>query len=338
MYRYAKITTRIIALTGILFTCYAMEQFIIPFLLSIIISYTFHVPARNIEKYLRTSSTMSSLIIVLCITSTCILFGIYIIPLIKNAAMILLSKLPIILKELPSLINSFAITLHVDNLNIANAFEKYIMDFGTLLPKHIVGFLNTGVTLMYVIMYVIMTPILTFYVLKDWHKIEKYVSSMLEKFTSDKVSKITSQINKNLGQYILGQLGVCSILSCIYIISLYILGIENFVVCGIFSGMMAFAPFFGALISFITTISISADSIIGISQCIFIGCIYLIIPFVDANIITPKLIGRRVGLQPFWLLFSICATVSIIGTFGIFVSVPMAIILSTICKNMIKDL
>lgn len=338
MYRYTKITTRTIALAGILFTCYAMGQLTIPFLLSLIISYAFHVPARNIEKYLKVSSTMSSLIIVLCMTSACILFGIYIIPLIKNAAMILLSKLPIILKELPTLINSFATTLHIDNLNIANAFEKYIIHFGQALPNHIVGFLNTGITLMYVVMYVIMTPILTFYVLKDWHKIEKYVSLMLKKFTSDKIIKTTTQINENLGQYIVGQLGVCSILSCVYIIALYIVGIENFIVCGIFSGIMAFAPFFGALISFITTISIAADSLVGISQFIFIGSIYLIIPFIDANVITPKLIGKRVGLQPFWLLFSICATVSIIGTFGIFVSVPMAIILSTICKNMIKSL
>lgn len=338
MYKYTKAIARLIALGGVILVCHSMGQLIIPFLLSLIIAYAFHIPAEKIEIYLKVSTTISSLIIVILLTSVCVLFGIYIIPLIKDSAVILLSKLPMALEKFPNFIDSIAVALHMDKLNISNVLERYIIQFGQALPHHIVRFLNTGITLMYIVIYAVMTPILTFYLLRDWHKIELYVSLTLKKFASGTVIQTAEQINRNLGQYIIGQLCVCLTLSCIYIIALCVVGIENFIICGIFSGIMAFAPFFGALISFITTISISADNLINISQFIFIAAIYLIIPFVDANFITPRFIGKRVGIQPFWLLFSICATVSIIGTFGIFVSVPMAIILSTVCKNMIKSL
>lgn len=329
---------RSLALLGAILICYSMGQLMIPFILALIIAYAFHVPANKIEKTLKVSPTISALIIVFVITSICILFGIYIIPLIKNAAVILISKLPTILEKLPNMINSFASTLHINDLNISYAFEQYIRHLGQTLPTYILGFLNTGITLMYILMYVVMTPILTFYLLKDWYKIEQYVSLMLKKFASGTVIDAIEEINKNLGEYIIGQLCVCSILAFIYILSLWIVGIDNFIICGIFSGIMAFAPFFGAIISFVTTISISAESITNIIQFASVGAIYLVIPFVDANIMTPRLIGKRIGLQPFWILFSICATVSIFGISGIFVSVPMAVILSTICKNTIKNL
>ena len=66
--------------------------------------------------------------------------------------------------------------------------------------------------------------------------------------------------------------------------------------------------------------------------------LYLVIPFMDSNFITPRLIGKSTGIQPVWLLFSICACLSILGTVGIFISVPMAVVLSTVCKECVKKL
>jgi predicted PurR-regulated permease PerM len=64
----------------------------------------------------------------------------------------------------------------------------------------------------------------------------------------------------------------------------------------------------------------------------------VVIPLLDSNFLTPKLIGRSTGIHPIWLLFSICATVSVLGTCGIFISVPMAVALSTVCRGALKKL
>ena len=118
---------------------------------------------------------------------------------------------------------------------------------------------------------------------------------------------------------------------------LYI-GVDRYIVCGIVSGLLSIAPFFGPLIGLLTTLATSLDTFSDAYQYALTIILYLLIPFLDSNFITPRFIGKKTGIQPVWLLFSICASVSILGTMGIFISVPMAVILSTACKEFAKKL
>ena len=339
----SKFVLNTVVLTLLCFLCYAMGQWIIPFLIGFILAYAFHVPSEKLSEKLRVSFSVSAGIIVSGLVSICCLFTIFFIPLIKNASIIILKKLPKLINTLPSAINETLSGISgklgiQSTFDITETFEKYLSQITYSLPDHIMDFLNTGMTLVYIVMFVFMTPIITFYLLKDWKKIEKYSKFLLNKFSSRFVIDIIRAINKNLGAYIRGQLAVCSILSVIYMTGIYIIGAEEFIICGLFSGAMSFAPFFGPFIGMLTTVTMAIDDFYGIHQYIAVFLLYIVVPFLDSNFITPRLIGKKTGIQPFWILFSICATVSVLGTPGIFISVPMAVILSTVCKEMMKKI
>ncbi len=329
-------------IAGIVWLLYQMGQWIVPFVIAFILAYAFHVPSKKLEKILHISATLSSIIIVLGLIAFVSLFTVFLAPLLKNATMIIIQKLPIIIRELPAHINEnlhslFAI-LGIDrSFDTGAIFNEYLSKFALNLPKHIFGFIDTGMTLMYVVMFAFMTPIITFYLLKDWEKVENSFVSLLNKCASPSVISVLHPINAKLGAYGKGQLIVCLILAFAYSLGLLFIGVERYIVCGIISGMLAVAPFFGAIIGLVTTLATSLDCLHSY-QYIMVVALYLVIPFIDSNFITPRLIGKSTGIQPVWLLFSICACLSILGTVGIFISVPMAVILSTVCKECVKKL
>ncbi|MDR1034348.1 MAG: AI-2E family transporter, partial [Holosporales bacterium] len=175
-----------------------------------------------------------------------------------------------------------------------------------------------------------------FHLLRDWDKITVSVQSILKKIASETVMMALSRINTNLGAYVRGQFAVCCILTVVYSTGLFFLGLSEYVICGILSGFLSFAPFFGPVFGFSMTLVMAIDDFSSIHQYILMCCLYTVVPLLDSNIMTPKLIGKSVGIQPVWLLFSICAAISVLGAAGIFISIPVAVILSTICKELVK--
>jgi predicted PurR-regulated permease PerM len=264
--------------------------------------------------------------------------------MIKNAITIAIAKLPYFIEIVPKIINEivlkFSTVLRIDSqttLDISQTLIKYLSGVKITIPNYFFGFLNTSMTLVYIAIFAFMVPIITFYLLRDWEKIERYGEFLLKKMSSKSITNVVRNINKNLGSYIIGQITVCIILAALYTICLYFIGLKEYIFCGLFSGFMSFTPFLGPLIGFTSTAVIAIDQYTTM-QYMLTAAIYVILPFVDSNYLTPKLIGARVGIQPFWILFSICATVSIIGISGVFISVPIAVVAATIYKDFIKNL
>lgn len=177
-----------------------------------------------------------------------------------------------------------------------------------------------------------MTPIITFYLLRDWNKFVRYSKVLLRKLTSPSVLELIQNINNRLAEYIKGQLSLCCILAIIYCMLLTVIGVSESVVCGLFSGMISIIPFFGSFIGLGVTLAMCLNDF-SIYQYFSTVLVYLLIPFIDSNYLTPKFIGEKLGISPFWMMFSICATTSVLGTAGLFLAVPLTVVFATISKT-----
>ena len=323
---------------------YAMGALLIPFLLGSIFAYALHVPVISFAKFFKCSTWISATIFVLLAITLVASFVFFLSPLIKHSVTMIVYKLPDIMSTLPSTINT-AIE------KVANVFGIQEADFDMTLfikkcldpanfdtTKYLSHFVNTGIKIIYTILFVFMTKIITFYMIKDWKSIERYINNFVKKNTSRVWYECMININKNLGMYVTGQLQICLILSVVYTVFLKIIGIETYIICGVISGIMSFVPFVGPFFACLTTVASGLHSDLHIVQYVAIVLLYVVIPFVDSNFITPKLIGGRVGIHPFWILFSICAATSVLGISGVFISVPLAVVVSTICKTVTRQL
>jgi predicted PurR-regulated permease PerM len=282
-------------------------------------------------------------IIVLLLIAIVAIFGTFFVPLAKNATVVLIQKMPVLLQTLPDYINdvlnnaSKMIGLE-RTFDIGGEFKRYVSEIAMNLPSYVPNFIDTGKTLVYVVIFTLMTPILIFHMLKDWPQIEKTFHTMLTKIAPAAVGDVIEVLNKKLGAYVKGQLLVCCVLSVIYSTSLWIIGADQYMFCGIFSGLISVAPFFGPLLGLFTTLAMSWDEFAFTYQYVATLSAYVVIPLLDSNFLTPRLIGRFTGIKPVWLLFSIGATISILGVAGIFLAVPTAVVMSTVCKEITRKL
>ena len=341
MNKYKIILNTIIAIF-ILIICYAMEKWTIPFIIGIILAYCLHYPSQLLSEKMKISSSLSASIILLFVIALFSIIFVFLTPLIQNAILVLLKKLAIILntssaESINEFIRNILLKFGINKtIDVGTGIQNYINDNIHNVPKYLYNFINTGKSIVYTIMFMFMIPIITFYLLKDWNKFAKYFVMILRKFTSNKCIDLLININQKLGDYIKSQLLVCCILSVIYFIGLQMIGVNEYIVCSLFSGFISIAPFFGPCIGLAVTLAMCIDDFVLYQYCLTVG-FYILVPFIDSNFITPKLIGNKLGIHPFWMLFSICASMSVLGISGIFLSIPIAVIFTTIFKVIINN-
>ncbi len=332
-----------LVLAFVVFLVYSMGQLVIPFVASLILAYALHTPVEKISNFCRISQAISSWIVILLIIGIIYVLATFIFPIVKNASIMLFDRLPTLIDTACQYINekvgAVSSILGLEKpFNTGDTLKRCLMEYGSNIPHHFKNVITTGVTLVYSVMIIVMTPIITFYMLKDWNKIENFTKRLIIKISNKRVFETLGLINSKLGLYFRGQICICAILGVIYSILLSIIGTPNPIECGVFTGILSFIPFFGPFLGAITTLSSAIGLLSNSYQYFAVVAIYLIIPIIDSNFMTPKLIGSKTGIHPVWMIFSICAMTSILGIFGIIIAIPLAVALTTTFKEIFRSL
>jgi putative permease len=170
-------------------------------------------------------------------------------------------------------------------------------------------------------------PIILLYLLKDWHRIIASISALLPLHNKNNIKEIIYSINILIAAYIRGQLNICTILATFYAISLSLIGLDFGLLLGILSGFLIIIPFIGTLISLICAIIVGYFTFGVNIDLIYIIMLYTCGSLVENYILTPKMIGERIGLHPVWIMFSLLICSNAFGFIGIFFAIPIAGIL-----------
>jgi len=171
---------------------------------------------------------------------------------------------------------------------------------------------------------ILLVPIILFYFLRDWPKMMGSCESLLPLQEKSKIRSILFSINKLLSAYVRGQLNICLLLVCFYGIGLSIIGIDLALLIGILSGILIIIPFIGTLISFSFAIIIGYLNFGLKIELTYIISLYVIGNIIESYILTPKIIGDKIGLHPLWIMFSVFASGTLFGFIGIFFAIPIA--------------
>lgn len=194
--------------------------------------------------------------------------------------------------------------------------------------------ITSSLTLINILSLIFITPILVFYLLKDWDLLIGKINDYLPRKISVSAKKIAVDIDKTLSGYVRGQFNVCFILGVIYSVLLSFTGLNFGVLIGFLTGLFSFIPFVGMICG--VTIAI----IIALFQWGFdaanisaVAVVFIIGQVVESNFLTPKLIGAKIGLHPVWLIFGLFVFGLLLGFIGVLVAVPLTAIFGVIIKH-----
>ncbi|SCA57634.1 putative permease [Candidatus Terasakiella magnetica] len=199
---------------------------------------------------------------------------------------------------------------------------------GNLLQRLISG----GAALFDVVSILVLTPLVTFYLLRDWDLLVARIDHWLPRKHAPVIREQFSLIDETLAGFVRGQASVCLMLGSFYAIGLSVLGLEFGLLVGLGAGLISFIPYFGSILGFGVSISIALVQFDDLTQVGLVAGVFAIGQILEGNVLTPKLVGEKVGLHPVWVIFALMAGGALAGFTGVMLAVPVAAIIGVLVR------
>lgn len=317
-----------------------VSNILLPFIVAVIFAFLLDPLADKLEKR-KLSRNNATLIILFSFFLILAIVLTLVIPVIYGQITNLLAKFPEYVKltnervipYLSEMLNKIAPDAVSTAKESVNDISKVAFSFLQKLLKNI---WNSGLAIVNILSLLFVTPIVTYYILRDWDKMIEKIKNYLPVQSRETILEQVKQVDITLSAYLRGQINVCLILGFFYAIALSFAKLEFGFTIGILTGILSFIPYVGMMFGFTIGMILAFlqfDSIFSIS---IVAAIFLIGQFIEGNFITPKLVGDKVGLHPVWIIFSLMAGGTIFGFIGILIAIPVASVLGVLIKFVLQ--
>ncbi len=183
------------------------------------------------------------------------------------------------------------------------------------------------------LVFVLVVPVVAFYLLLDWDRMIARIDALLPRDHAPVIRRLAREIDAVLAGFVRGQLSVCIALGSFYALALVLAGLQFGLVVGAIAGAITFIPYVGSLVGGTLAIGLALAQFWG--DWLHVGTVAAVFvagQFLEGNILTPRLVGRSVGLHPVWLLFSLSAFGWGFGFVGMLVAVPAAAAIGVLAR------
>ena len=320
---------------------YSLGTILVPFIAGFVGAYILNCPVTAISKW-RVPRGVGALIMIVAVLVFLGVLMTVAIPFLHNEFIMLSQNVPTMVQHFYGLINpilDFAAE-RMPPEDIAQIKMQISGQFGNVMTwvvQLIIKVLNNGLALANVVSLVVLTPVIMFYLLKDWPSVVECIKGLLPKKHTDKITAGAYAVDASLSSYAKGQLLVCCILAILYSIGLIIVGLKNAIFVGIFTGFVSFIPYVGALIGFLLSVFIHLSASGTWNPLMSIALVFIVVQAIEGNFLTPRFVGGRIGVHPVWILFSLLAGATWFGFFGIVLALPAAAVISAVLRAVLKE-
>ena len=315
---------------------YFLSDILRPFIIGFLLAYFLDPLTDKIENF-KIPRSLGALFLILIAFLIFIIFFLFILPVFYRQFYQFVQILPIfyewILNTLEHNLESFSgnkIQIHENAKNFQDSIKKNV---GFLFES----FLSSTLGIFNFVLDSLITLLLTFYLLLDWDRIVSFVYSIIPNQQKKITSEIFVDINFVLSKLFRGQLSVCLILSIYYGLSLFFIGLEGGLILGLLAGFISFIPLIGAVLGGGLAVLLGALQFFDTPLSILIILIiFLVGQIIEGNYLTPRFVGRSMGIHPVWLIISLAFFGKIGGITGLILALPITAILGVLAKRILK--
>lgn len=322
-----------ITLTGWLF--YLLAPVLTPFIAAALLAYMGDPLADRLQKFKlpRTLAVVAVfLITIVSLALVILLIG----PLVKTQIGALFQALPDIARQieqvwLPTLFGWMKVEPG-DDVGIGAFLARYSDMVGSWSGKILLGVGKSGGVLAAAVLSLFLIPILTFYMLRDWDSFMAHLGALVPRSQRDTVIQLARETDSVLSAFLRGQVLVMLALAIIYSLGLSIVGLKFAIAIGVVAGLVSFVPYLGFVFGIGLaglTVALEPEPLWHLAGVV---ATFTIAQIIEGTVLTPKLVGDRIGLHPVIVIFAIAAGGQLFGFFGILLALPAAAVLSVLIR------
>lgn len=213
--------------------------------------------------------------------------------------------------------------------------EKLQTQFPNLLSAATVALFGT-LSYVAVILSALIVPIFALYLLIDFDRIVGRAGQLVPRRFYPQVADVSRQVHRTLGGYVRGQLTANIVLGALYASGLRIIDIRLAVPIGVMTGMLAFVPYVGFSCGLTLAVAMAALDWQGPGRLVGVLAVMLGVQVLDGMVITPRIVGRSVGLAPLEVLITMMAAGTLFGFLGVLLAVPLGAVVKILVTRAIK--
>ncbi|RMA41653.1 AI-2E family transporter [Rhodophyticola porphyridii] len=313
-----------IALAMFFVILWALGDVILPFLVGGAIAYFLDPVADWLERkgFTRIWATvLISLVAILVV----VVAALIVIPLLVSQLTGLIAAAPELFERLRDFLTTRFPQLMDENSPLRDSLAAISETLQSRGGELVNGLLSSAMSVLNFIVFIVVVPVVSFYLLWDWDRMVARVDDLLPRDHRPVIRRLAKEIDRTLASFVRGQGTVCLILGTFYAVSLMLVGLQFGVVVGFVAGLISFIPYVGALFGGALALGLALFQFWGEWWWILaVAAIFQVGQLVEGNILTPNLVGGSVGLHPVWLIFALSAFGSVFGFVGLLVAVPVA--------------
>jgi predicted PurR-regulated permease PerM len=317
---------------------YLLAPILTPFVVGATLAYLSDPLADRLEK-LRIGRTAAVCIVFLVLLLSIGLFLLLLLPALEAQLDRFIDNLPqllrwIKLQVIPWLRSEFGVSVQITSLEDLTALVNRHWDSAGGTASYLLRSLSqSGVAVIGWMANAILIPVVTFYLLRDWDKLVSHVHQLLPRRYAGTASKLVTEADGVLSAFMRGQLTVMLALGIIYSTGLWLVGLDLAFLIGLLAGTISFIPYAGTLVG-IGAATVAALVQTGdTSSLLSVLLVFGVGQLAEGMLLTPWLVGERVGLHPVAVIFSVLAGGQLFGFLGVLLALPAASVVMVLIRH-----
>ena len=309
-----------------------------PFLVSALLAYLGDPIVDRIES-LKFSRTFGVTLVFIAMVIFGLVGLIIMVPLLEKQIGVLINKTPIVLgwvqdsviPRLAGIADELAIDIDAQQMK-----EKLLANWRELggVLQSVMGQVTRGGQVIFGwFAYLLLVPVVTFYLLRDWDILVKNVHDLIPRRYASRVAVIARECDEVLAEFLRGQLMVMLAQAFVFVIGLSIVGLDLAFVIGVVSAVLSFVPYLGIIVGVALAAVAAVIQFQDVVHVLGVFAVFGVAQALEGMVLSPLLVGDRIGLHPVAVIFAVMAGGQLFGFFGMLVALPLAAIIMVLLRH-----
>ncbi len=307
---------------------YLLGPVLTPFMASALLAYLGDPLVDRLEKR-GVSRTLGVGIVFVGMLAAAALGMVIVLPALQQQVVVLVGKLPQVLvwadeRFLPWLNERFGLAIDIEPGVLREHMAGHWGELSTVVRNVLMQLGRSSQALLGWVSFLLLVPVVTFYLLRDWDGLLAQIRQLLPRRIEPRFVAIVGEIDLVLAEFLRGQLTLMAALAGIYVLGLWAVGLELAFSIGVIAGLVSFVPYLGVIVGVLLGASAALLQFGDLWHLLAVLAVFGIGQTLEGMVLSPWLVGERIGLHPVAVIFAVMAGGQLFGFVGVLLALPVA--------------
>jgi predicted PurR-regulated permease PerM len=320
---------------------YLLSPILSPFLLAAALAYLCDPLVDRLEAR-KLSRTLGTVLVLLGLVLVFVLLALILTPLFQAQARLFMQQIPTLVEwagntVLPWLSATFGVDLVRDQAEILAWLRSHVSELGRLTP-YLPKLADSGLAIVGFLTNLLLVPVVLFYLLRDWDSTMAHLADWLPDRLRPRVEGIAKEIDAVLSQFVRGQVMVILVMALFYSLGLWLAGLDYALAVGLVAGILVFVPYLGVVVGVLLGTLAAWAQFGTLTGLLPVWGVFAVGQLLEGMVVTPWLVGEKVGLHPVAVIFALMAFGQLLGFVGVLIAIPAAAVSLVALRHLKKQL